>query len=340
MCTPFLSYKSLEHFGTFVVFANFVGRNTKLAGDDLNYAGTAETALATSHTCAYTALDSVKSARTESTVDSVADLTFGDRLAAADNVAVAGIFLDKCCLLFCRKISKVRCALAGPDEVGLGLSLHTGFNKHIGDVLCNGYRVGKTRRAYARDINVTLKVIVHIDINALGSTVRTETAVLSDRIAEIYVGDHLANVSGDAVKAFLVGALVALIKHILCGRTYEHIAVHSRTHQLTLGDLGGNRKNDIVDLAGGLLVKDVELTLTGSYNVVVLTYVGCDLVAVKAGGIDYVLTFDVTAIGLDSSNCTVLLLDTDNSKCTPLSAAFSARAIQKRKGSMILSLGM
>ena len=141
---------------------------------------------------------------------------------------------------------------------------------------------------------------------------RTETAILSDRIAEIYVRDHLADVCGDAVKTFFICALVALIKHILCGGADEHIAVDGGAHQLALCDLGGDGENDVVDLAGGLLVEYVELTLTGSYNVVVLADVGCDLVAIKSCGVDDVFALDVALVGLDGGNRAVLLLDADN----------------------------
>ena len=52
-------------------------------------------------------------------MDSVADLTFGNGLATADYVTVAGILSDELCLLLSGEINEVRSALAGLDEVGL-----------------------------------------------------------------------------------------------------------------------------------------------------------------------------------------------------------------------------
>ena len=72
----------------------------QLTSQNKSYAGTAEAALAASHTGTGAALYPINCAGTAGTMDSIANFTLGDGLAAADDEAVALVVLNELLLLF------------------------------------------------------------------------------------------------------------------------------------------------------------------------------------------------------------------------------------------------
>ena len=89
----------------------------KFPRQNFHHTRAAEASLTAAHACAGTALDAVKTLCTERPADRIKNFPLRDLLAAADDLAVGGLFADKLLIVFFGERLRVEHTLARGDKV-------------------------------------------------------------------------------------------------------------------------------------------------------------------------------------------------------------------------------
>ena len=270
----------------------------KFSRQNFHHTRAAEASLTAAHACAGTALDAVKTLCTERPADRIKNFPLRDLLAAADDLAVGGLFADEVLILLFGKRLRVKYAFACGDKVLLFPQVHQ-IAHQLRHMQADGGGGGQAGRFDARAVDELLCAFGLTDNKFVMILMRAQTCKACDGLTDGKVFDRRARLFNQIVQTLCSGVRAFTVFNVDGCRTDDGVSMDGRADQNSLAEFTGQLKDGMRDKTAGALVQKTVITAPrrdvqlASRNHVV------QHVRIDACGIDDIARFKIAVVGMN-----------------------------------------